>query len=123
MQLAIVAGQLGRPCSAQALEDDWHALQFRPSEAAVWMRAPGGSPVGLLLQFTWCGQEVLQLAHAARSAGYSSLQAGLFSLLLAHITGGSQEHPLAALSFSNMQFTGDGLQFVLVAVDAIPAAV
>ena len=78
---------------------------------------------GLLLQFTWCRQEVLQLAHAARSAGCSSLQVGLFSLLLAHITGGSPEHPLAALSFSNMQFTGDGLQFVLVAVDAIPTIV
>ena len=50
-------------------------------------------------------------SHGA-PAGCSSLQGGwivgavpkslVFSLMLAHITGGSPEHPLAALSFPNM---------------------
>ena len=69
MQLAIVARQLGRPCSAQALEDDWHALQFQPCDAAVWMHAAGGS----LLQFAWCWQEVLQLAHVVYLVQFGQL--------------------------------------------------
>ena len=116
---------VGASVQCEALEDDCHTLRFWSHEAAIWMRAAGGSSVELLLQFTWCGQEVLQLAHAASSAGCSSLQVGwtvgavpnslLFSLLLAHITGGSPEHSLAGLSFPNMEFTGDDLQFILVA--------
>ena len=129
----IVAGQLGRRCSVKHLRMivthfgfGRAKLLYGCARQEVLQLDCCCSLLGVDRRFSsWPMQRAVQVALRCRSVGLLVQYPTRYCFRCCSHTSPvvHRSTPLAALSFPNIQFTGAGLQFVLVVVDAIPTAV